>query len=80
MGFEDQFTHWIGHEEARISAHGDELAHFRRRNLQLRDSMNVNTSGALFVQVIDSPGTAVHQELAQRPHSRRSPSRTMCDH
>ena len=80
MGFEDQFTHRIGHEEARISAHGDQLAHFRRRNLQLRDRMNVNTSGALFVQVIDSPGAAVHQKLAQRSHSRRSPPRTMRDH
>jgi len=46
MGVQDQFTHWIGHEEARITAHRKKLPHFGGGNLQMSDGVNKNAARA----------------------------------
>ncbi len=65
MGVEDEFTHWIGHEEARIATHGDQLPDFGGGNLQLGHGVNDKCSPRAFMQIADAPRASIHQKLAQ---------------
>ncbi len=80
MGFQDECTHRIRHEEARVTPHGDELPDFGRGDFQLGYRMDVNATRALLVKVTDAAGPAVDQKLAQWPHAGSAPSRPMRDH
>ena len=45
----------VGHQVSRVAPRRDQFAHFRGRNLQLRDRMDVDAAGARLVQVADRP-------------------------
>ncbi len=60
MGIEDEFTHRIGHEEAGIAPHRDQLPDFRRGYLQLGYGVDENAARARFVQIVDAPSATVY--------------------
>ena len=80
MGVQDEFTHRVRHEKARIAPHGDELANFGGGDFKLSDRVDVNTARAGLMQIADASGTAIDQQLAQRSHAWRPPARAMRHH
>jgi len=65
MGIQDQFTHCVRHEEARIAPHSDQLANLGGGDLQLGHRMDIDAACTCFVQIPDS---AVPRSTSSSPN------------
>jgi len=64
----------VRHQEARVTAIGDQLSQTGRRNFQLGYGVNINRPGQRVVQFTDPCGAAIDQQLTQRSQARRAPA------
>src|SRR5210317_1720314 len=78
-GFKNLVANRVRHQEARIASRRDEVANFRRRYLQLRNSMYVNSTVLCDMQIVDLVCAALGDHLAQHAYVRCFPARAVCN-